>query len=75
MAGAGFPQYLIAHYGGWAEDSESLKRYARPSDASIALVSEFMAKAAKGNLSLHHIQDLVVMQQAMQGKSLKKRRR
>jgi hypothetical protein len=75
MAGAGFPQYLIAHYGGWAEDSESLKRYARPSDASIALVSEFMAKAAKGNLSLHHIQDLVVRQQAMQGKGLKKRRR
>ena len=32
LAAAGFPQYIIAHYGGWSENSSALKIYARPSD-------------------------------------------
>ena len=68
MADAGFPQYLIAHYGGWTEDSKSLKRYAKPSEGSISLVSEYMAKATKNKPSYHYIQDLVVRQQAKKGR-------
>jgi hypothetical protein len=68
MASAGFPQYLIAHYGGWNENSESLRQYTRPSDDSIKLVSEYMAQMTKRNPSMHYIQDLIVRQQAMGGK-------
>ena len=57
MASAGFPQYLIAHYGGWAENSSALKKYIRPSDASIARVSEYMTTMALGEPSRHYIED------------------
>ena len=57
MASAGFPQYLIAHYGGWAENSSALKKYIRPSDASIAMVSEYMTTMAFGEPSRHYIED------------------
>jgi hypothetical protein len=57
MASAGFPQYLIAHYGGWAENSSALKKYIRPSDASIAMVSEYMTTMALGEPSRHYIED------------------
>jgi hypothetical protein len=38
------PQKNIAYYGGWKEDSESLRLYARPSTGSMALVSDCFAK-------------------------------
>ncbi len=62
MAAAGFPQYLIAHYGGWKATSRSLERYARPSDDSIQRVSEFMTKMAYQSPSRHYIQDLLTRQ-------------
>ena len=43
MAAAGFPQYVIAHYGGWVEGSSSLKIYARPSEKMLQAVSAHMA--------------------------------
>jgi len=64
MAAAGFPQYLIAHYGGWAPGSKSLNRYARPSEDSIALVSQHMSSQALKDPSRVHIQDLIVRQRA-----------
>jgi hypothetical protein len=67
MASAGFPQYLIAHYGGWAESSSALKKYIRPSDASIARVSEYMTTMALGEPSKHYIEDALAAR-----KSLKK---
>ncbi len=30
MAAAGFPQYIIAIYGGWTENSTSLRIYTKP---------------------------------------------
>jgi hypothetical protein len=60
MAAAGFPQYLIAHYGGWREDSEALKRYAKPSEESIERVSEFMTRVTYRNPSRLYIEDLIV---------------
>ena len=60
MAGAGFPQYLIAHYGGWTRDSKALHRYARPSEASIQSVSEAMTRMAFGHVSKHYIEDLII---------------
>ena len=62
MAAAGFPQYLIAHYGGWKATSRSLERYARPSEESIQRVSEFMTKMAYQSPSQHYIQDLLTRQ-------------
>jgi hypothetical protein len=62
MAAAGFPQYLIAHYGGWKANSRSLERYARPSDESIQRVSEYMAKMSYQSPSRHYIQDLIARQ-------------
>jgi hypothetical protein len=65
MAAAGFPQYLIAHYGGWKENSESLKIYCRPSDESQARVSEYMFQLAKGTPSRAAIQDAMARVRAM----------
>ena len=62
MAAAGFPQYLIAHYGGWKANSRSLERYARPSDESIQRVSEYMTKMSYQSPSRHYIQDLIARQ-------------
>jgi hypothetical protein len=53
MAAAGFPQYLIAHYGGWRADSEALRRYIVPSDESIARVSKYMTDMALAQPSRH----------------------
>lgn len=64
LAAAGFPQYLIAHYGGWTANSTALRRYARPSDESIALVSEFMARITLKEPSKHYIQDLMLRQRS-----------
>ncbi len=64
LAAAGFPQYLIAHYGGWKPGSASLERYARPSEESIRRVSEYMTAVALVNPSRHYIQDLIVRQKA-----------
>jgi hypothetical protein len=60
LAAAGFPQYLIAHYGGWAENSASLKRYARPSEESISMVSEYMSRVTLSSPSRHYIQDMIL---------------
>lgn len=64
LAAAGFPQYLIAHYGGWKENSAALRIYARPSEESIAMVSEFMARITLKNPSSHYIRDLLLRQHA-----------
>ena len=46
LAAAGFPEYVIANYGGWAEGSQSLRRYTRPTTAMITKVSEHMSGSA-----------------------------
>ena len=64
MAAAGFPQYLIAHYGGWKADSEALKKYVRPSDESIERVSRYMTDVALAQPSRHYINDAIAVYQS-----------
>ena len=64
MAAAGFPQYLIAHYGGWKADSEALKKYVRPSDESIERVSRYMTDMALAQPSRHYINDAIAVYQS-----------
>lgn len=59
MAAAGFPQYLIAHYGGWDKDSKALQIYCRPSDESQERVSEFMFRSAQRAPSRAAITDAI----------------
>ena len=42
LAAGGYPEYIIAMYGGWAEGSTSLRRYTRPTSAVIGDVSRHM---------------------------------
>ena len=67
MAAAGFPQYLIAHYGGWRADSEALRRYIVPSDESIARVSKYMTDMALAQPSRHYIDDAIALYQSRKG--------
>jgi len=67
MAAAGFPQYLIAHYGGWTAGSEALKKYVRPSDESIERVSRYMTDMALAQPSRHYIDDAIAVQQSRTG--------
>jgi hypothetical protein len=46
IAAAGFPEYLIAHYGGWCPDSKSMRKYTAPTLQSATLVSAHMAAQA-----------------------------
>ena len=43
LAAAGLPQYIIAYFGGWTEDSESLKFYTQLNVSSNMMVSEIFA--------------------------------
>ena len=57
MASAGFPEFIIAQYGGWVEGSESLKIYIRPTRETIDSVSRHMASGgnatAEAELLMH----------------------
>ena len=45
MAAAGFHDYVIAYYGGWAQGSSSMRKYVKPSNAMVETVSRHMADA------------------------------
>lgn len=45
LAAAGFPDFVIAFYGGWSQDSTVMRRYIRPSNAVIQKVSHHMTRA------------------------------
>jgi len=64
MAAAGFPMYIIAIYGGWALDSESLKIYTRPSEQMANLVSAHMVAMAKTDAATYFINDAFVIAKA-----------
>jgi hypothetical protein len=51
MAAAGFPQYIIAQYGGWTAESQSLKLYTKLPDLIIDTVSAHMSKMANTKIS------------------------
>ena len=60
MAAAGFPQYLIAHYGGWTTDSKCFRLYARPTAETISLVSKHMVSMAMKGCSSVFVMDAVI---------------
>ena len=60
MAAASFPQYLIAHYGGWTEGSRSLAIYTKPSEDMLQRVSSHMVALARDNPSERFIKDMSV---------------
>ena len=48
LAAAGFPDYIIAYYGGWAPDSVAMRRYIRPTNDMVRTVSKQMARSQHG---------------------------
>ena len=60
MAAAGYPEYIIAHYGGWAEGSTSMRVYTKPSAKMLDMVSAHMASMARQNTSSMFIQNAFV---------------
>ena len=42
LAAGGYPEYIIAMYGGWAEGFSSPRRYTRPTMAVVGEVSRYM---------------------------------
>ena len=63
MAAAGFPQYLIAQYGGWSENSSSLKIYTKASAAMIQQVSKHMTDMSRLDVSKIFIIDATIRTQ------------
>ena len=63
LAASGLPQYIIAAYGGWTEDSRAMRIYTRLSLPTNAMVSTSMAQAASSrsaqtvvnNILMHRI--------------------
>ena len=45
LAAAGFPEYIIAFYGGWAPDSSAMRRYIKPSNDVVRRVSLHMTRS------------------------------
>jgi hypothetical protein len=64
MAAAGFPQYLVAQYGGWSETSDSLKLYTKLPLPIVNQVSMHMVKMASTNCSEPFIQDSLILTKA-----------
>jgi hypothetical protein len=64
MAAAGFPQYLIAHYGGWTEGSKSLRIYAKPSKEMLERVSSTVVQMADKEPSMMFIRDSLILKHA-----------
>lgn len=51
LAAAGLPHYLIAWYGGWTENSETIKLYATLGNDAIDLVTRTMYRQGESDLS------------------------
>ena len=58
MAAAGYPQYMIAMYGGWSEKSRALQIYTKTSDEMVNRVSRHMAMLANENPSMQLLREL-----------------
>ena len=50
LAAAGLPQYVIAYFGGWTEDSSSLKHYTQVGGDSVTRVSKIMSMGFQRSL-------------------------
>ena len=60
LAAAGFPQYIIATYGGWTENSKAMHIYTRLSTSTNELVSKHMARAGQHRTVQAVVNDLLM---------------
>jgi len=60
LAAAGFPQYIIATYGGWTENSKAMHIYTRLSTSTNELVSRHMARAGQHRTVQAVVNDLLM---------------
>jgi integrase len=68
MAAAGFPQYLVAQYGGWSEKSKSMQLYTKLPVSVMSKVSSHMVSLASSNVSEAFIQDNLALMKAYKKK-------
>jgi len=50
LAAAGLPQYIIAYFGGWCEDSKSLQTYTQLNVSSNSIVSKIFSDGDRASL-------------------------
>ena len=50
LAAAGLPQYIIAYFGGWCEDSKSLQTYTQLNISSNNMVSKIFSEGDRASL-------------------------
>ena len=60
LAASGLPQYIIAAYGGWTEDSRAMRIYTRLSLPTNAMVSTSMAQAASSRSAQTVVNDILM---------------
>ena len=64
MAAAGFPQYLLAHYGGWTPDSKALRIYAKPTEEMSTMVSKHFTEMSRREPSRQFIMEAMAQSQS-----------
>ena len=60
LAAAGFPQYIIAAYGGWTADSKAMRTYTCLTQPANALVSQHMSRAFLQRPAKEVVNDLLM---------------
>ena len=61
LAAAGLPHYIIAIYGGWTQESKSLRIYTHKSEKMIERVSRYMSRIARTKSSEFLIREAYVI--------------
>ena len=59
MAAAGFHDYVIAYYGGWAPDSRCMRKYIKPSNNMVQTVSQHMASEKHSRSTVEIVNQLL----------------
>ena len=59
LAAAGFPEYIIAFYGGWSPNSRAMRTYIKPTNDVIRRVSLQMSRSQSAVAVQHHVNQLL----------------
>jgi hypothetical protein len=62
LAAAGFPDYIIAFYGGWSPNSTAMRRYIRPSNDIVTKVSLHMTRTTHSDSVQSFVNQLLAQQ-------------
>jgi hypothetical protein len=57
LAAAGFPSYIIAYFGGWTEDSKTIRTYAQVGSQAVERVSWAMSQSYNNDISEARIRE------------------